>query len=154
MTVCMKNFSEEESKEIKKPNYASKAKREGENKVFTALEEEKTSEDAVEELYKEKREELKERELLIEKERAIREKLKEETAKMELIPNLREEAKEKAIQIRSLDKKGKLQRLLDIAEEKGVTFAMGVVKSMKDPYILDAFHDILARDELYKKFKK
>ncbi len=107
-----------------------------------------------EELYRERKEEIEKKELLAEKERAIREKLEEEIAKMALNPNLEEKAKKKAVQIRFLGKKGKLQRLLDIAEEKGVAFAIGVAKSLRDPYILDALHDILARDKLYKKFKK
>ena len=115
---------------------------------------EKIGERVVEELYVEKKEELEKRELLSEREKIIREKLEREIATMELSPEMTEEAKKKAKQIKALDVKGKLKQLLDLAEEKGVAFAIGVAKDMKDPYLLDIFHDILARNELYKKFAK
>ena len=115
---------------------------------------EKIGERVVEELYVEKKEEIEKRELLSEREKIIREKLEREIATMELSPEMTEEAKKKAKQIKALDVKGKLKQLLDLAEEKGVAFAIGVAKDMKDPYTLDVFHDILARDKLYKKFEK
>ncbi len=105
-------------------------------------------------LYEEKKEELEKREVLVEREKAIREKLEKEIAEMKLTPELEVEARKKAEEIESLDEKGKLQRLLGLAEENGLTFAVGVAKDMKDPFTLDAFHDILAKDELYKKFEK
>lgn len=48
----------------------------------------------------------------------------------------------------------KIRKLLLIAEEKGVVYAVNVAKKMNDPYLLDTFHDALAEKGFYKKFKK
>jgi len=118
-------------------------------------EKEKISEKVVEKLYAEKKEQLEKGEpLLSEREKIIREKLEMEIAKMRSNPQLQDDAQRQAQQIRDLDEKGRLERLLDIAEERGVAFAVGVAQDMKDPYLLDIFHDILARGGLYKKFRK
>ncbi len=130
-----KNF-EKEAKEIKEPS------------------KEKIGEKIVEELYLEKKEELKKKEFLAKEEKIIREELEREVAKIKLSPELEKEAKKKAEKIKGLHEKEKLKRLLDIAEEKGLAFAIGIVRNMKDPYTLDIFHDILARDKLYKRFEK
>lgn len=50
--------------------------------------------------------------------------------------------------------KEKIKKLLLIAEEKGVIYAVNMAKKMDDPYILDLFHDALAEQGFYKKFKK
>ncbi len=129
-------------------------KRESEESREPVPEKERISEKVVEELYEEKKEELEKRELLNEEEKIIREKLEEEISMMELDPELEEDARKKAQQIESLSEKGKIQRLLDLAEKKGALFAVRVAKDMHDPYVLDIFHDILARNRLYKKFMK
>lgn len=108
----------------------------------------------VEELYEKKREELEKREVLSEEERTIKEKLVEEIKMIELAPELKEEAQEKASLIKNLGEEGKVKRLLNLAEEKGVVFAVETARNMKDPYLLDVFHDILAKNGLYKKFIK
>jgi hypothetical protein len=84
----------------------------------------------------------------------VDEKVTEELNKMKLMPDLDEEIEKETIQIRSLQKEGKLLRLLELAKEKGVSFAIIVAKKMKDPYTLDAFHDILSREGYYKKLSK
>ncbi len=89
-----------------------------------------------------------------EAERVIREKLAKEIEEMKIPPELAVEARKKAKKIKDLDQKGKLKRLLELAQDKGVSFAVEVAKDMKDPFILDVFHDILAKEGLYKKFKK
>lgn len=119
-----------------------------------SFEKEKSSKETIEKLYQETKEGLEKKELLIKKEKAIKEKLEEEITKMRLSPQLANDAKKKAVQIKSLDKRGKLEHLLGIAEENGIAFAVTVAKKIQDPYILDAFHDILAKEGLYKKFKK
>lgn len=100
------------------------------------------------------REKIEGRERLTKEEQVVREELEREVAKMELTPELHKEAKKQAQGIQALQAKAKLQKLLAIAQEKGISFAVGVVKSMNDPYILDVFHDTLARDELHKKFPR
>lgn len=91
---------------------------------------------------------------ILEEERIIREKLKKEIEEMEISPDLIEEAKKKAEKIQKLDYEGKLKRLLDLAEKNSLSFAIEVAKNMNDPFVLDVFHDILVKNELYKKFKK
>lgn len=115
---------------------------------------EKPAEKPEEELVLERKEEKERGELLAERERVIREELKREIEMMELTPELREEAKKKAKEIESLGEEGKLQRLLDLAQEKGVAFAVGVAKDMKDAATLDTLHDILAKDGFYKRFMR
>lgn len=116
---------------------------------------EKISEKVLEEIYAKKKEGLETKEFEREEiKKIIKEKLKEELKKMETSPELKEEIKRETSQIEVLEKEGKIDRLLKMAEEKGLFFAVGVAKNMKDPYTLDAFHDILAKDNLYKKFLK
>jgi len=108
----------------------------------------------VEKLYREKKEALEKRELLTEEEKIIRKKLKEEIEKIELSPDLSKQAERKAKEIEHYERRGKLKRLLDLAQERGISFATKVAKNMKDPYTLDIFHDILAMNNFYKHFKK
>lgn len=103
---------------------------------------------------KEEAEVAKKRERVLENEKIITEQLKREIEAMEIDENLEEEAKKKADKIEFLGEKEKLKHLLEIAEKKGVLFAIGVAKDMKDPYLLDTFHDILAQEGYYKKFMK
>lgn len=103
---------------------------------------------------KEEAEVAKKRERVLENEKIITEQLKREIEAMEIDENLEEEAKKKADKIEFLGEKEKLKHLLEIAEKKGVLFAVGVAKDMKDPYLLDTFHDILAQEGYYKKFMK
>lgn len=48
----------------------------------------------------------------------------------------------------------KIKKLLLLAQEKGVIYAVNVAKKMDDAYILDMFHDALAKEGLYAKFKE
>jgi hypothetical protein len=116
----------------------------------------KIKKEAVEEgleLYEKEKERPKEKEEK-EAEMAMREKLAKEIEEMKVSPELAVEARKKAKKIKDLDQKGKIQRLLELAQGKGVSFAVEVAKDKKDPFILDIFHDILAKEGLYKKFKK
>ena len=114
--------------------------------------ERKTPEKVVEELCLEKRESIESGEILTEEERIIRKKLEQEVEKMKLSPRLEQEAKVETRRIEELDEKGKLKKLLDVAEVKGLFFSISVARNMKDPYVLDVFHDVLIKSELYKKF--
>lgn len=87
-------------------------------------------------------------------ERAIEKQLREEIETMQLSPELQEEALVKAKKIEFLGEKEKLEQLMKIAKERGLEFAVKVAKDMNDPYILDIFHDILAKEGFYKKFLK
>lgn len=49
---------------------------------------------------------------------------------------------------------GKIKKLLTVASTKDLYAAVELAKQTKDPYLIDLFHDILAKDQLYLKFKK
>lgn len=87
-------------------------------------------------------------------ERLIADELRREIEMMETDENLKEEVKKKAQEIDFLAGQDKVEHLLKIAEEKGLVFAIKTAKEMKDPYILDILHDVLAREGYYQKFVK
>ena len=87
-------------------------------------------------------------------EKIIADELRREIEIMEVEPGLKEEAKKKAQQIDFLAGQDKIEHLLAIAREKGLVFAIKTAKEMKDPYILDILHDVLAREGYYKRFIK
>lgn len=115
---------------------------------------EKLGEKIIEEIYEKEREKAEKKESLQEQERLIREKLEREIKLMKLSPKLQDDAVKKAKQIKTLNIKGKIKNLLAIADEMGVSFAVKVAEDMHDPYTLDTFHDLLAREGFFKKFKK
>lgn len=100
---------------------------------------------------KEKKTEKKE---LTENDKIISEELKREIELMQVDDNLKKEAEQKANKIQFLADDEKLKNLLNAAKEKGVVFAINVAKKMNDPFLLDALHDILAKEGYYKKFVK
>ena len=80
--------------------------------------------------------------------------MKREIELMELDDNLKKQAEQKANKIQFLADDDKLKKLMELAREKGVVFAIKVSKKMNDPFLLDALHDILAKEGYYKKFVK
>ncbi len=58
------------------------------------------------------------------------------------------------LKVSGLEDEGKIKKLLDIANVKGVVFAVSVAKKMGDPYVLDLLHDKLVEEGYYKKFIK
>jgi len=129
----------------------SKQKSETEEPV---LEKERVIEKMIEDFIEKKRDESEKKELLSEQEKIDREKLEKEIIKIKLSSSPPSGVQKKTQQIKGLDKKEKLKYLLDLAEKKGLIFAIRVAENMKDPYILDIFHDILAKGGFYKKLKK
>ncbi len=101
---------------------------------------------------------LEKKEILTEKEKIIRHELLEQTSKRKLAPQLKdveEEVKKKTeeLKLKSLNQEEKIKYLLNLAQEKGVVFAVKVAQKLGDDYCLDVFHDILAKNSLYKQFK-
>ncbi len=115
---------------------------------------EKFGEKLFEEITEKKKKKEEREKLLAEEENFTRENLEREIKLMKLGPNLQNEAVKKAKQIKALNIQGKIKNLLVLADEMGVSFAVKVAEEMQDPYTLDVFHDILAREGLFKKFKK
>jgi len=81
----------------------------------------------------------------------VSDELRQEIEKMELDDIAKKEAEKKAEKIEFLGEKEKIEHLLKIAREKGVVFAIQVVKRMNEPYLLDILHDTLAQEGFYKK---
>ncbi len=93
------------------------------------------------------------KERLSEKERELVEKqIRREIEMMELNPELKNEAAQKAKKIEFLGEEEKIKRLITIAKERGLAFAIKVAQDTNDPYLLDVFHDILANQGFYKTF--
>jgi hypothetical protein len=91
---------------------------------------------------------------LREKDKIILEKLEREVKMIAKNPDLAKEAQKKMEEIRAAGAKEELKRLVDLAEDKGVIFAVKVAEDMNDPYILDLFRDVLAREGFYNNFEK
>lgn len=86
-------------------------------------------------------------------EKKIADNLRREIEMMEADENLKNEARKKALKIEFLGEQEKIEHLLDVARERGVVAAIKTSMEMKDPYLLDALHDILAKEGFYKTFK-
>jgi hypothetical protein len=95
-----------------------------------------------------------ERKEISQEEKLISSELMREIELMEADEKTSEQAHKKAKKIQILGDEEKIEHLLKIAHEKGVLFAVQVAKKMNDPYLLDVFHDLLAREGLYKKLAK
>jgi len=95
-----------------------------------------------------------ERREIMEDEKIVSDELKREIELMDVDEKLRGEAEKKAQKISFLGEKEKIEHLLKIARQKGVVFAIQVAKRMNDPYLLDIFHDILAKEGFFKDFAK
>ena len=89
-----------------------------------------------------------------EQEKMITASLKREIELMNLEGDLNKESEVKAKKIQYLSEKEKIENLIEMAQKKGVVFAVKTAQSMNDPYILDTLHDILAKEGYYKEFEK
>jgi len=56
--------------------------------------------------------------------------------------------------IKDFNAEGKLRSLLELVQSKSVPFAVATAQAMDDAYILDVFHDLLAKGGFYKDFIK
>lgn len=84
----------------------------------------------------------------------ISSQLRREIEMMELDESLKKDANAKAQKIEFLGEKEKIERLLEIAKDKGLIFAIQVARKMNEPYLLDILHDTLAQEGFYKDFTK
>lgn len=81
-------------------------------------------------------------------------KIREHLESVVLDDDVKQQAQTHANDLQSLETTAKLEKLLQTAKQKGVIFAVAVAKKMDDPYILDTFHDVLAKEGHYKEFLK
>ncbi len=78
------------------------------------------------------------------------EEISEETAQAHPAPPISEEAEEEAKRVKDLPQERQIQALVDLAFKKGLRHSIDTARALKNPYILDAFHDTLV-DHLYKE---
>lgn len=81
-------------------------------------------------------------------------KVKEEMEKTDIDDSLKMQAASHAQDLKKLAEKEKIKKLLILAREKGIVYAINVAKKMADPYLLDILHDTLAEEGYYKSFLK
>lgn len=80
----------------------------------------------------------------------VRKKVEEEIRKLERSPKFISEAEEARLKIEKLRPSGKIEKLLELAKEKGIFFAIKVAQDTKDPHLLDTLHDLLAYKGYFK----
>ena len=80
-------------------------------------------------------------------------KIKAQIENTLLDDDVKMQAQASAGDLQSLETKGKIEKLMQIAKEKGVVYAVAVAKKMNDPFILDTLHDMLAQEGYYRNFK-
>jgi hypothetical protein len=91
-----------------------------------------------------------------------KELIKEYTAEIppaaELPPLIRpqeEDEIQKAVgRLQNEEHAGQIEQILNIAREKGILKAVSVARALKNPHLLDDFHDRLALEELLKEKNK
>ncbi len=86
-------------------------------------------------------------------ERAEESKVKEERS-FSPAPSfvINEEEKKKKEDEKKLLIKKDIKNLLAVAEKKGLEYSIKEAKKKNDPFLLDIYHDVLARDAAYKRF--
>ena len=89
---------------------------------------------------------------LHEKAKEARGEIEKEIEKIRLSPQAKVQIQKQAEDIKKQAVKSKIQHLLDLAQTQGIVFAVAVAKKMNDPYLLDLFHDNLAKQGIFKKF--
>lgn len=78
------------------------------------------------------------------------EEVSEEPAQAHPLPPISEEAQEEAKRVKDLPQERQIQALVDLSFQKGLRHSIDTARALKNPYILDAFHDTLV-DHLYKE---
>jgi hypothetical protein len=91
------------------------------------------------------------KEVLSEPEKEAKQRLIQETTRAELPQEIQKQAETKAVQTAALEPKQQLEQLVGLAFEKGPAFAVETARRLNDPFILDALHDTLAKNQLYQK---
>lgn len=84
--------------------------------------------------------------------RQAREEIAAELEKEPLTAAAEGQARRQAEEMQSETEQGKIQRLLEIAETRGLAFAVETAKKMNDFALLDKFHDALVENQLFKKY--
>ncbi len=86
-----------------------------------------------------------------------KEKPEEELAPPKFISSVEQEAVDdlkKEEETKKLTVKRKIKHLLAIAEKKGLQYSIKKAQKENDPFLLDIYHDVLAKDGSFKRIVK
>lgn len=84
-------------------------------------------------------------------------KIREEIAEMLKTPppaHIQDEVSEEVQKLLTLDDQAQIAELIKLVFTKDIIFALKVLRGMQNPAVVDAFHDLLAQDQLYYKLLK
>lgn len=86
--------------------------------------------------------------------KAEQQRIRAQIEAMDVPEDVKAQLKTHASDLSDLGAEQTIQSLLSLAKSKGVVFSVNVARQMNDPYILDTFHDALAKEGYYKEFLK
>lgn len=87
---------------------------------------------------------------LTQEEQSAKEKIAE-TAQAPASPQVNDAVKQAVNELLTLDEQAQLSELVSLVFTKDVVFAVKVARGLENPLVLDTFHDLLARDDLFSK---
>lgn len=96
--------------------------------------------------------EILERKELTNREKEEQKEFKEKIEKVELVSIKKREILKETEKIKGQNAQRQISYLLYLAQNKGLSYAIKIAKETKDPYLIDLFHDILAKEGMFKKF--
>ncbi len=91
---------------------------------------------------------------VIEKEPELKQKEEKQEPIPSISPKTKDEDKEEVSEIEKLQLPGKVERLFNLADSKGLFYAIEVAKKTGDGFLIDTFRDRLAQDKYYEKYLK
>ncbi len=89
-----------------------------------------------------------------EKEPEKQEEKKEEEISYPPVSKKDDKEEKEISEIKELKLPAKVTRLFELAENKGLVYAIGVAKKTGDGFLIDVFRDRLAQDNYYKRYLK
>ncbi|MCD6270717.1 hypothetical protein J7J23_03010 [bacterium] len=115
------------------------------------FEQEKQAKEVIDKWFPKGRETIEKKELSFE-EKKEKENLREKFENVKVSPEQVDEIRKEAEEIAKQQVKEKIVSLLKLAKEKGLALAIKTARETGDEYLIDVFHDILAKDGLFKEF--
>lgn len=120
-------------------------------KIEKDIEREHPEKEADFEIEKETEQEITGEELLEERKK-IKMEMEKEIEKIKISPQVKTQAQQQADDMKKQTVEGKIKHLLELAQTQGLAYSVEVAKKMNDAYLLDLYHDELAKEGRYKKF--
>ena len=85
-------------------------------------------------------------------EEKLKKALQESIKKINISPNELEEARKEVEKMERKAVEGKIRHLLQLAATKGLALAIATANATQDALLIDTFHDILAKNGLFKEY--